>query len=681
MELGIDFRLEPLCNIDHVDITSSLSYLEIAPPCKTYYDFGDQLKSYVYKTFLSRLKAGAAEKVDIIEYGDVSRLEARKVQIKERMKKAIGGIPESAPSLNPQIIGILYADGYRIEKIILTSRHNVYVTGNLYVPDNLNGETGAVLFVCGHAKEAKAYPEYQYVCRLIAKAGLIVFVIDPVGQGERFSYINRETFNQDIEWGCPEHDHAGAQIMMAGDSSARYFVHDAMCAVDYLISRPEVDGEHIGITGNSGGGTQTALMMLLDSRIKAAAPGTFISAMEELLKAGVAQDAEQIWNGMMEHGFDHDDIILCMSPKPVMLLAVTYDFFPIEGTRKTFHNAKRYYEMYGLPKNIELHEDSSDHKYTKKLAYVVADFFSRHFLGHSFESKDIEERSFSFMECACTAKGQVRLEYCDARFMYDENIVRAKELIMKRRGLPEEELKEKAISWLSERVSFNRLPCSPNLRRFSHIRIDELIAETLIFWSNEGVFTNALYFLSGALNKHTPVHVNLALWDGGTASLKSHIGFIRKKCGEGEAVMVMDLSGSGAQSPNRVNTMPMHSFEGTMCAFSHDLIWQNDSLTALRAFEILAAINMLECEMNLGHKNISIYARGFASVPAAIAYLLCHGKLASAQIDVFPEDRESLVSQRIYDSFDVMNQMMPGSLEFFDFSDLKRWVEDKNKLQ
>ena len=158
---------------------------------------------------------------------------------------------------------------------------------------------------------------------------------DPVGQGERLSYFEPDTKNNPVGVVTRDHDYAGAQGRFLGDALARYMLHDAMRGIDYLISRPEVDPAKIGVTGNSGGGTQTSLVMLVDPRVVAAAPATFIMNRDTYQRTGQPQDAEQIWPGFTGAGLDHEDILLAMAPKPVCVLAVTSDFFPIEGTRRT----------------------------------------------------------------------------------------------------------------------------------------------------------------------------------------------------------------------------------------------------------------------------------------------------------------------------------------------------------
>jgi hypothetical protein len=69
------------------------------------------------------------------------------------------------------VTGQIQENGYRIEKIIFESRPHVYVTTNLYLPNRLDGPTGAVLFLCGHSQAGKQYETYQAVCRCLVSAG------------------------------------------------------------------------------------------------------------------------------------------------------------------------------------------------------------------------------------------------------------------------------------------------------------------------------------------------------------------------------------------------------------------------------------------------------------------------------------------------------------------------------
>jgi hypothetical protein len=239
-----------------------------------------------------------------------------------------------------------------------------------------------------------------------------------------------------------------------------------MRGIDYLCTRPEVDPARIGVTGNSGGGTQTSLMMICDQRIAAAAPGTFIMNRNSYLHAGLPQDLEQIWLKMTALGFDHEDILLAMAPKPVLVLAAKSDYFPIEGTRRTVERVKRFWDMYGMSENVGIIEDDTPHAYTRNLACAAAEFFSRHLLGRQVTPDGNHIEPLEQKQLVCTKSSQVRMDYPGARAVYEENCGRLAEIKKKYGKMPEKDRKEKALAWLKEKVFLCRKTCELNPRFF-----------------------------------------------------------------------------------------------------------------------------------------------------------------------------------------------------------------------
>ena len=105
----------------------------------------------------------------------------------------------------------------------------------------------------------------------LVKKGFAVFAFDPYGQGERLQYFDEKEGKSRFS-PTREHSYPGAQLFINGASTAKYMIWDGIRAVDYLLTRKEVDPERIGITGRSGGGTQSSHIAAFDDRIKAAAP-------------------------------------------------------------------------------------------------------------------------------------------------------------------------------------------------------------------------------------------------------------------------------------------------------------------------------------------------------------------------------------------------------------------------
>lgn len=301
--------------------------------------------------------------------------EGRQRQVREILMRIVGPFPERAP-LNAVITGVVKKDGYTIEKTIFESRPGFHVTGALFLPKNRRGKTPAILYTPGHS--LTGFRTGQQTILNLVKKGFIVFAIDPVGQGERLQYYEPETGVSRIGGPTHEHSYPGAQLFLSSTSMARYMIWDGMRAIDYLVSRPEVDPERLGIHGVSGGGTQSAYIAAFDNRILAAAPSNYITSYRRLLESIGPQDAEQNFYAGLAEGIDHADLLEVRAPKPVLVMATTRDFFNIQGVRETVREVQRIYQAAGAPENLETVEDDLGHGTTQKSREALYAFFQKH---------------------------------------------------------------------------------------------------------------------------------------------------------------------------------------------------------------------------------------------------------------------------------------------------------------
>ncbi|HLK55183.1 MAG TPA: prolyl oligopeptidase family serine peptidase [Chthonomonadaceae bacterium] len=646
----------------------NIRQLEQLSPGQWFYDVRDQLKWHVYRRSEHAFAAGDAAR-DAITTPEA--LEARRQEIRKFfIERSLGGLPPMDTPLNAQTVGTVEGYGFHIEKVIFQSRPRNYVTANLYLPDGLDGPRGAVLFVCGHANTAKGYSEYQAVCQYLAQAGLIVLAQDPIGQGERYSYYEPALKGVTVGECCPDHDYAGAQCQPLGDNLARYFVHDSMRAVDYLCSRPEVDPDRIGITGNSGGGTQTCLMLLADPRLAAAAPGTFIMNRETYMFSGGAQDAEQIWPGFTAAGYDHEDVLLMLAPKPMRVLAVTEDFFPIEGTRRTVARCKRLWGLYGQEANIDLVEDVASHAYTRPLARAAAEFFSRHLLGREATPDPSRIAPFSAEKLWCTQSGQVRGEMEGTVSVHEANVERLQQREKQRAAIPEAERHERAITWLRNEVMRDRKPCDLNPRFYTRNRMDDLAVSMCLWWTQEGLHNHGCGFRDIALEGQK-LPVTLALWDGGTNCLQSHSAWIRQTCKAGRMVLVQDVVGSGVLLPHSLNEgHAPEEFYGVIHKLSDDLAWLDDSLAAMRVYDVLRALDMIALWPGADASDIRIYAHGRQGVYGRLAAPL-DSRIRSVEAADGMKSYAEWVGARHYDAHNIKSLLLRGMLQYFDLPEIE----------
>jgi hypothetical protein len=330
---------------------------------------------------------------------------ARQSHILERFREIIGPFPEKTP-LNVQITGKLRKDGYTIEKIIYESTPGYYIPGALYIPDGIEEKAPAIFYTCGHSLEGFRVNTYQHIIINLVKKGFVVFTIDPMGQGERYEYWDQE-INESL-FPVPDHEHsyAGAQCLISGYSTARYFIWDLIRGIDFMLTRKEIDPDRIGMTGRSGGGNTTAYLGAVDDRILATAPECYITSYEEIYKSIGPQCAEQNLYHMIWEGLDHADFIEARAPKPTMIISTSRDFFSIQGAMDSFEEAMKMYKTLGMEQNLVMAIDDTVHKSTRKNREAMYAFFQKH-LNNPGDPAELDVVVPDLEELQVTRTGQV----------------------------------------------------------------------------------------------------------------------------------------------------------------------------------------------------------------------------------------------------------------------------------
>ncbi|HEX8038815.1 MAG TPA: alpha/beta hydrolase family protein [Chryseosolibacter sp.] len=320
-----------------------------------------------------------------IRDGDIARLKTkadwlqRQQDVKARLMEITGPFPEKTP-LNPVVTGTIKKEGYRIEKIVYESMPGFYVTGCLFIPAKIKGRAPAVLNVIGHEQISYKEELDQVIILNLVKKGIVVFTIDPIGQGEHVQYFEPEINFSSIGYSVIEHCYFGNQCFLSGVSPARYFIWDGIRAIDYLITRKEVDPGRIGVTGFSGGGTVTAYLGAFDDRVKVAIPSSWSIAARRQVETKGAQDAEATLPQSVAKGITFEDLIEVRAPKPTMMTFVSRDeYLCLQGAREAYEEAKKVYEIFGRPDDLQLVEDDSKHWLTPRIRLAIYSFFMKHF--------------------------------------------------------------------------------------------------------------------------------------------------------------------------------------------------------------------------------------------------------------------------------------------------------------
>lgn len=655
---------------------SKITQLEnLAKSGISFYDTQEQLKNYVYGLSNAAFEKGNADR-DKIQNSE--QLLTRQEFIRENFIKSLGGLPNSDAPLNAKIIETLAFDGYKVEKIIYESRPQSYVTANLYIPNGIDKPSAAILFVCGHHSQGKHVAEYQIVCQYLVRAGLIVLAQDPIGQGERFSYYEQSLGKEVVRNSTDDHDYAGFQCVPLDDSIAKYFLHDCMRGIDYLCTRLEVDNDKIGITGNSGGGTQTSMVMLADRRICVAAPAAFIMDRKSFMETGQPQDREQIWPNLTKLGIDHEDIILSVAPKPVLILAVNHDFFPIESTTQTYSRCKRFWKLSNNQDDFEFFCDDSDHMYTRKMSKKSAAFFATHLLGK--DNITIDDSTISPIEESklwCTKSGQISVDFSDAKFVYHENIDALNKILHRNSLIDDLTQQDSTRQFLIDKIYQNRISCELFLKRTTRaMDVEDLLCDSLV-WHSQKEIVNHAYVFRHLSNKDVSLPVTITLWEGGTTCLQYHYDYIRSVCLQNRAVMVLDVTGIGRIEQRSLSTWaaPL-DFCGTTIKLNDDLTWLGDSLLYLRLYDILRSIEVINnCEL-LTTENLVIHTHGRYSVYADICAFL-EPKITNVTSEWSFDSYTNFIQNKYYNPYDIAGFIAYGILNYADLDSIRQWYTKK----
>lgn len=343
-------------------------------------------------------------------------LAAIQKELRQKFLALLDGLPEASGPPPVRKTGRIDADDYTVDKLVYESLPGYFVSALLYLPKVRNGAVPGILSPCGHAAVGKAHPTYQTLHINLVKRGCAVLTYDPVGQAERSQFWDREKGRSKFNLVCGEHAVLGNPLYLLGTSLARYMTWDGTRGIDYLCSLPEVDPRRIGCVGNSGGGTLTAYISALDSRVRVAMPSCYITTLPRRMGNRIEKDPdadpEQDVFGFVGEGIDHAGLLALRVPRPTLLGTAVRDFFPIEGARESFAEVKRLYEVAGAADRFGKVEADAGHGLSVTLRQAAYTWFDRWLL----ERKEPREEEVKVTprpakELLVCADGQVNVTF------------------------------------------------------------------------------------------------------------------------------------------------------------------------------------------------------------------------------------------------------------------------------
>nr|WP_264383091.1 acetylxylan esterase [Halocatena marina] len=589
-----------------------------------YFDVEDQLSRYFLRQADGHFSAEQDEKRSIESRSD---FEARRERVRDMFLSRIGGLPERSKDLSIETVDRHERDEYSIEMVSFESNSNFHVTSNCYVPDG-NGPHPGILFLCGHLDDPKSDPLNQKACIELALNGFVVLIVDPIGQGERTQYYDSETGDPvfDGSGGVFTHCYAGQKCFYAGMNLARYMINDAQCALDYLHQRDDVDNDRIGVTGTSGGGTQTLYLSLVDDRIDAAAPCCSVTERREWLKSGKRIDAEQAIYGAIADGINYDDLITAMAPRPICIGAATSDeYFPIEGVRDAIDRTQRIYDLYDAKERVRLVTADRTHCSVYELRDGVFPWLCENLADSEYVSHD-ERRTLETAALQCTPRGSVQKAYTDERTIDDlirEDVAETHP----NAGIQptvDSACADELRQTLVETFDLDRNVCELSPRFIDQTTSDELKVERVWFKTERNpdiVVTGVL--VSVPEPTQSPA---IVLYERGTEELPERREEVVSLADEYGTVFVFDPRGVGAVK-NRAIPIPWwvdayDDIYGTEFKLAYDALQLKSSLLGMRVFDVLRSVAFLRNEADA--ERISFVGEGIGAFYALYAGAATH---------------------------------------------------------
>jgi dienelactone hydrolase len=565
----------------------------------------------------------------------------RSQTIRDSIISWTGPFPPRTP-LNARTTGRIEKKDYTLEKIIFESRPNFLVTANLYLPKNVTGPHPAVLNVIGHFQEGKAADVMQRLSIAQARNGFVALTMDCMGQGERQIYGIKPT---------GAHATIGIQAFISGTHVFNFMAWDAIRAIDYLVTRPEVDAGKIGITGHSGGGMMTTYLLPLEPRITVAVPTCNPTTWRNRVHANLSADHEQVFFGAFASAIDpRGDPLFAQVPKPLLINATTDDpLNPPRGVWDLSHWLFRSYSAHGVPEKFATSMVKAGHDYNQEQREVT----------NAWMLRWTEQDAVNFGEEDITIEKEEDLWAARLGSAYNEPRSRmpqewvldyltehkaASKPVQTKQALKEHQSRMSKLINSVLHTNLDNINVTGDLDAPRHV--GDLTLRSFVLEPEEGIILPGILLETKTNNPHPDVI--LYINQNGKSDLLKDINIVKDLLREGYRICAIDLRGIGETAPD-------------MAGKFWDFL-AGKPIFGQRVRDILATIKWLK-ESEIKGRNVKLWGTGMGALYGAFA-------------GVLTDDISALVLEEPLISFENIVQVkmpryqheiiLPGILKKFD---------------
>jgi cephalosporin-C deacetylase-like acetyl esterase len=580
---------------------------------------------------------------------------SRRQKLREAMFAAMGPFPDKPCDLEPKETGVLKRDGYRVEKLRFQSRPDVWVTANAYVPEKTTRKVPAVLCVHGHWAGARRDPVVQARCLGLVKLGFFVLVVDAFGSGERYTKPGLGTYHGALY---------GSPLWPAGLTLLGCQVYDNRRAVDYLLTRPEVDGDRLGVTGASGGGNQTMYAGALDDRFAAVVPVCSVGTYQAYLQAACC--VCEVLPGALRFA-EEGDVLALVAPRALLVINATKDAFQfsVAEAEKSLARAKPVFELLEAPQKLKHATFESPHAYNQPMREAMYGWMALWLKGEG-SGKPVPEPKHT------VEKAEDLAVFPDDErprgFLYPPSLAarEAGRLLAKFAGLKAdhpEDWESTAVYMKGQlrKQVFGDFPPAPKpaAKKGKAEQAGDATTLPLVMEPEPEMPLPVLHrFKTDAVNK-LPSCVLLHL-DGKAAALKHPVAAGLVAAGWAVSAPALRATGETKAAGDAVRTAPDHNS-------AEHALWVGRPLLGQWVFDVQCLLDWLAIQPGLDKERFAVAGVGQAGLVAVCAAALLDDRVSAAAVVDAPA---SYVTEQAYPDGTHMGLLAPGLLRVGDVPQL-----------
>jgi cephalosporin-C deacetylase-like acetyl esterase len=572
-------------------------------------------------------------------------------EVKHAFKQSLGELPHSTAN-RVEITKTLDQGTYLIDNVFIESLPDLYISANFYYPKDCVEPRPAVLLLCGHAPEGKANVTYISFCVEAVSNGFCVLVIDPLGQGERKVENLKENAADTYFSPVRAHCFIDQQLSLMGEQAVQYMMWDNIKGLDYLLSRKEVDPERVAVSGNSGGGTMAAFMGVFDDRIKAVAPSCYITELYALIRRILAQDCEQCLPNFMKYGLNLSDLVTAAAPKPYFIGTALVDFFPIDGARDAYVEAKHMYRLLDKVDNLDIYTAAQGHGFWFDIRAKTLQFLCSHFNVEFIENKAIDYEQIPTEEqllCAPNGKPSPYTETTIEDMVLSK--AAAKFSATKKEPLPQDVVRERVMNVLE--IDLDLLNTSLIETKPLDDQSKDVSAAGVTFFSERHMKISGVLYEKKGESKDS-----LLLFVGDREQMD-----VEQLLRGHSAVFCVEPRGIGQGTVNKRSSFGIFDVEMATC---YNAQMQGRTMQGMMVMDVIAAVEILKAMDGYGAANIVLYGKEEHALTALYTAIITrtHHVWLENLLDSF----KSIVNNKVHQWGPAIFAI--GLLNNYDVSDL-----------